>query len=95
MPLDAEPAYAAALTAAFHHALAGDGDDTAAAQAFIARVLEDYRPEELPELSADALADALAGFWRLGAKGAEGPVVRLTRQMLMSVVSHFPSRLKS
>ena len=78
MPLDAEPAYAAALTAAFHHALAGDGDDTATAQAFIVRVLEDYRPDELPGLSAEVLAGALAGFWRLGAHGAQAPVVRLT-----------------
>ncbi|HZZ34668.1 MAG TPA: NAD-glutamate dehydrogenase domain-containing protein, partial [Caulobacteraceae bacterium] len=53
---------------------------TADEAAFIDRVLEDYRPEELPSVSAGDFAGFLAGFWRFGqAHVGEGPAVRLTQ----------------
>src|SRR5439155_282554 len=43
-------------------------------------ILEDYRPEELPQVSPRDLASVLAGFWRFGqARGGEEPAVRLIR----------------
>ncbi|HEY5107550.1 MAG TPA: NAD-glutamate dehydrogenase [Caulobacteraceae bacterium] len=59
---------------------AGDETQAKARQAFIARILEDYRPEELPGLSATDFAATLAGFWRFGeAHASDSPSARLVR----------------
>nr|MDQ2860155.1 NAD-glutamate dehydrogenase [Pseudomonadota bacterium] len=75
-----------ALTAAFAAAGEGEGAEISQAQdAFLATVLEDFRPEELPGVGVGDLAAVLADFWRFGADatsaGAEGgsPAVRLVR----------------
>ena len=50
--------------------------------AFLARVLEDFRPDELPGLSADDLGAVLAGFWRFSTSASaprSAPLVRLAR----------------
>src|SRR6059036_2153747 len=66
---------------AFAQALGkGQSALTADEAAFINHVLEDFRPEELPQASASDLAGVLAGFWRFGEqRGGDAPVVRLTR----------------
>jgi glutamate dehydrogenase len=47
---------------------------------FIAHVLEDYRPGELPDVTGEDLAAVLAAFWRLGEQtAAEETAVRLVR----------------
>ncbi|HEY2051644.1 MAG TPA: NAD-glutamate dehydrogenase [Caulobacteraceae bacterium] len=52
----------------------------AAEREFVAHVLEDYRPSELPDLTAEDMAAALADFWRLGEQtGTEETAIRLTR----------------
>ncbi len=88
MPLDAPPDESLNLTSletAFAAALAQDGEgdrdgDRAAQSAFVAAIWEDYRPGELPGVSAGDLGAVLARFWRFGAalKG-ESPTVRLSR----------------
>ncbi|MEO8812990.1 MAG: NAD-glutamate dehydrogenase [Caulobacteraceae bacterium] len=79
-PALAEPVTAEALRAAFA-AGRGGADLPADREAFIARVLEDFRPEELPGLTAGDLAQVLAGFWRFGARrlGVGAPSARLIR----------------
>jgi glutamate dehydrogenase len=72
------------LNQAFAEALTRTGEAVAGAAAehrdFIARVLEDYRPEELPGATALDLGAVLAGFWRFGAAApAERATVRLIR----------------
>lgn len=53
--------------------------DSAATQAFVEQVGRDLAPDELPELSAEALADALVAFWAFGAqRKGTGPAIRLT-----------------
>ena len=88
MPLDAPPDESLNLTSletAFAAALAQDGEgdsdgDGAAQSAFVAAIWDDYRPGELPGVSAGDLGAVLARFWRFGAalKG-ESPTVRLSR----------------
>ncbi|HEX4742448.1 MAG TPA: NAD-glutamate dehydrogenase [Caulobacteraceae bacterium] len=47
---------------------------------FVAHVLEDYRPSELPEVTGEDMASVLAAFWRLGEQtGAEETAIRLVR----------------
>ncbi|MFN3512523.1 MAG: NAD-glutamate dehydrogenase [Phenylobacterium sp.] len=54
------------------------GEDTPAARAFAVQAAEDAVPEELPELSPEALAAQLADFWRFAAERPRpGPVMRL------------------
>src|ERR1700712_4302730 len=48
MPLDTDTAAAGPLAESFHTQIAAQGLPTAGAQAFIASVGDDYRPEELP-----------------------------------------------
>ncbi|MEO8927847.1 MAG: NAD-glutamate dehydrogenase, partial [Caulobacteraceae bacterium] len=74
------------LTAAFTADRDGGAAQTSLAQsAFLAKVLEDFRPEELPGVGAADLAAVLADFWRFGVAatgvaGADGaPAVRLIR----------------
>ncbi|MDF2901619.1 MAG: NAD-specific glutamate dehydrogenase protein, partial [Phenylobacterium sp.] len=54
------------------------GDDSPAAQTFIAQAADDAVPDELPEIPTKTLAALLADFWAFGAqrKGA-APVIRL------------------
>ncbi|HEV2364424.1 MAG TPA: NAD-glutamate dehydrogenase [Caulobacteraceae bacterium] len=53
--------------------------EAAARDEFIAQVFDDYRPEELPGLTADDLAAALASFWGV-ARGMDSaaPAIRLS-----------------
>jgi glutamate dehydrogenase len=47
---------------------------------FVARVLADYRPDELPGVTAADFAAVLAEFWRFGeAHGGDAPSARLVR----------------
>ncbi len=65
----------AALKAAFK----GQGEPEGLAE-FIDRVLEDYRPEELPDVSPEVFAERVADFWRWGVEGpARETRVRLVR----------------
>jgi glutamate dehydrogenase len=69
------------LTAAFLDRLSGvPADLTAAQQGFLASVMEDYRPDEAPGLTAEDLGALLAAFWDWGCaiKGT-GPDLRLIR----------------
>jgi glutamate dehydrogenase len=65
--------------------LAGVGADpavgpTAAVRTFLRRVLEDYRADELPGVSARDLGAVLASFWTWGAERTEpSPAARLIR----------------
>ena len=75
MPLDAPAAAPFSLETlgpAFAVALGEDAGPSPPQAAFLARVLEDFRPDELPTVRLDDLAEVLAGFWRFGAeaKGA-------------------------
>jgi glutamate dehydrogenase len=72
------------LTLAFESALARiepSADRTiGVARDFIARVIEDYRPDELREVSPDDLGAVLAAFWRFGQESDAGnPAVRVVR----------------
>jgi glutamate dehydrogenase len=69
------------LEIAFVSAL-GSGPAGDARKAFLARVLEDFRPAELPGVTVADLAQVLAGFWRFGHdRHGEAPTVRLTRAL--------------
>ena len=70
----------AALDEAFDVRLSGGGSPQpeAARRAFLASVLEDYRPEELPGVGVADLAAILAGFLSWAA-GAVLPAARLVR----------------
>jgi glutamate dehydrogenase len=74
----------ATLTVAFEAALARVTDGRIEApldqHEFVARVLEDYRPDELPGVTAEDLGAILAAFWRFGqAADPSEPAVRLVR----------------
>ncbi len=73
----------AALTEAFRAALVGVGgpsEDTESETAFLSRVLEDYRREELTEVGVADLGAVLAGYWLYAASAANGvPAARLIR----------------
>ena len=73
----------ATLTQAFREALAARGGEIESADveaAFLARVLEDYRRDEIPELSVADFGAALAGFWLYVAGAPNGaPSARLIR----------------
>jgi glutamate dehydrogenase len=76
----AEPDFSAeSLFAAFAARIGGAlRAPTAAERAFIARVAEDYRPDELVGVTPADLAAVLAGFWNFGAdREGEAPAVRL------------------
>src|SRR5579859_4381372 len=70
-----------ALSSAFLRAGGQDaGDLTPAQLAFLASVLGDYRPDELPGVGPDDLAAVLAGFWAYGeAFQGPAPAARLIR----------------
>ena len=82
MPLDAPlaaPFSLETLGPAFAVALGeDDAGPNPAQRAFLARVLEDFRPGELPGVSLADLAEVLAGFWRFGAEVDGSPAVRLS-----------------
>ncbi|HZL00063.1 MAG TPA: NAD-glutamate dehydrogenase, partial [Caulobacteraceae bacterium] len=71
----------ASLLPAFVRRLGGEPSAPSDAErAFVTRVLEDYRPEELPDVRPDDLAAVLAGFWRFGSEhDGETPAARLIR----------------
>jgi len=78
MPLDHVPPPAGPLADAFRQEIARQSLPDAGAEAFIASVLADYRPEELPGLTEAALAARLAAFWAHGqAWDGAGPSVRI------------------
>ena len=80
MPLDAPAAAPFSLETlgpAFAVALGEDAGASPPQTAFLARVLEDFRPDELPTVRLDDLAEVLAGFWRFGAEAKGAPAVRL------------------
>jgi glutamate dehydrogenase len=83
MPLDAPvaaPFSLETLGPAFAVALGEDDAGPSPAQkAFLARVLGDFRPGELPNVRLADLAEVLAGFWRFGAEVDGSPAVRLRR----------------
>ena len=56
------------------------GAPTADQNLFLARVLEDFRPDELPDVSVADLAASLAAFWRFAESIPSGaaPAARLT-----------------
>src|SRR5579875_1026935 len=68
---------AGALGEAFAQAL-GQGKLTPAEREFVIQIADDFRPDELPGVSAADLAANLAAFWRFAdtAQG-EGPQIRL------------------
>ncbi len=67
---DLEQAYRAAL---------GGSPLQAAEAAFIAQVLKDTRPEELPDLATETLAEALAQAWRAtDVRTDSAPLIRLS-----------------
>jgi glutamate dehydrogenase len=69
----------ASLIARFTQALGEAPADLSEIEHFITQILEDYRPEELPEVSAAEFATVLASFWRFAqGHGDEGPHVRMT-----------------
>jgi glutamate dehydrogenase len=73
---------AAGLAAAFMEALAGDPDAAPSPelQAFLTRVLADYRTDELPGVTEADLGAVLAGFWTWGAwRADDAPAARLIR----------------
>jgi len=78
---DAESFALPTLQQAFTAALGEAGSELTPAQiAFLVRVLEDYRPGELPGVAPADLAEVLAGFWRYGARFGGGvPAARLRR----------------
>ena len=55
------------------------GAPTADQSQFLARVLEDFRPDELPDVSVGDLAATLTAFWRFAESSASGfvPSIRL------------------
>ena len=56
--------------------------EAAARSGFLAQVVDDYRPEELPDLDDRDLAAVLAEFWRFGSTAAgPGATVRLRPAM--------------
>ncbi len=57
--------FGSGLTRAFIAALP-PGSNTIGHEVFLDRVIEDYRPEELPDVSEADLAHVLARFWRFG-----------------------------
>ena len=58
----------------------GGGDPAPAQHAFLASVLEDYRPDELPGVGPDDLGAVLADFWRYGEAFKDpAPAARLVR----------------
>ena len=55
-----------------------NGLDATGHEPFLARIAEDYRPEELPDVSEEDLGTALAGFWAFGARtNGPGPALRI------------------
>src|SRR5579859_3693961 len=63
-------------------AAAGGGEPTPAQHAFLASVLEDYRPDELPGIGPDDLGAVLAAFWAHGeAFKGPAPAARLIRDL--------------
>ncbi len=62
-------ALSTAVTQAFLAALPR-GSKATGFEAFLERVLGDYRPEELPDVSESDLGVALANFWRFGEQSA-------------------------
>jgi len=56
------------------------GAPEAAKRGFLAAVLEDFRPGELPDVTPDDLAEALESFWRWGeARQGAATAIRLIR----------------
>jgi len=79
MPLDHHAPAAGPLADAFRRHIARQTLSQDGADDFIASVLGDYRPEELPGLGVEALAAALAGFWAFAQAWDGGaPIVRIT-----------------
>ncbi len=82
MPLDQDIAAAGPLADSVLNQIAAQGLPTAGAEAFIASVVGDYRPEELPGLAPETLATVLAGFWAFAAAwDGVGSAVRITPRM--------------
>ncbi|MGA0603560.1 NAD-glutamate dehydrogenase [Caulobacter sp. KR2-114] len=78
MPLDHPAPPAGPLADAFRQEIARQSLPDAGADAFIASVLADYRPEELPGFGEGALAARLADFWAWGQAWDGGaPSVRI------------------
>ena len=68
----------ASLIARFTQVLGEAPADISEIENFITQVLEDYRPEELPDVGAADFATVLASFWRFAqSHGDEGPHVRM------------------
>jgi hypothetical protein len=64
-----------ALDEAFRAAVAGLGgvsDGAEVETAFLTRVLEDYRRDELPEIAVSDFGTVLAAFWMYVASAAKG-----------------------
>jgi glutamate dehydrogenase len=59
---------------------ASDTEPTSSQEAFLASVMEDYRPEEMPGVDAEDLGAVLAAFWAYGAQARQAaPTARLIR----------------
>ncbi len=63
-----------ALTTAFAAALKRPGPDALAPfeKTFLGQILEDYDPEEVPDLTTDAVAAIVADFWAYGVQRPHG-----------------------